>query len=208
MRYLLLLSLLACQRTHDVTIELGPDNQRISVGFQCRRLDNTFIGDIALAGDRLKFRVVVDIIDLGGGLPGCRGEELVQTCATPGRCSIATRSDGTRFCAELDLPIALLGLADQSQLVATVHDQLTKQAITTDAPDRPVLIRSVATTETCDAFEGAGAATHAFAQAQVIGCAYSCPVQLDDIAGPIALSLDVFDDHCEAQVKVCASFPP
>jgi hypothetical protein len=202
MRYLALLALLGCERTHDVSIRLGPDDQSVTTGFQCRRADDTFIGDIALVGDRLKFNVVVDFIDLGGGVPGCRGEELVKTCKQPGACTIAGT---TRFCVPLDLPVALIGQADQKQLIALVHDQLVAQgAITTDAPNGPVLIRAVATTESCTAITPG----HPFALAQVIGCAYSCPVVLDEISGPVGLSLDVLDEHCEAQVKVCAGFPP
>jgi len=202
MRYLVLLMVLGCERTHDVSIRLGPDDKSVTTGFQCRRADDTFIGDIALVGDRLKFNVVVDFIDLGGGVPGCRGEELVKTCKQPGACTIATT---TRYCAPLDLPVALIGQADQKQLIGLVHDQLVAQgAITTDAPNGPVLVRAVATTESCAAITPG----HAFTPDQVIGCAYSCPVVLDEIGGPIGLSLDVLDDHCEAQVKVCASFPP
>ena len=202
MRYLMLLALLGCERTHDVSIRLGPDDQSVTTGFQCRRDDGTFIGDIALVGDRLKFNVVVDFIDLGGGVPGCRGEELVKTCKQRGACTLPTTA---RYCAPLDLPVALIGQADQKQLIGLVHDQLVADgAITTDAPNGPLLIRAVATTESCAAITPG----HPFALAQVIGCAYSCPVVLDDIGGPVGLSLDVLDDHCEAQVKVCASFPP
>ena len=203
MRALLLLVLVACQRTHDVTIQMGPNGNSLTVGFQCRAADGTFLAQKALdANNQLAFNVVVDLIDLGGGLPGCRGEELVQTCAG-GKCSIATRSDGTRFCVPMRIPLGLVGQADQAQLVALVRDQLTKEPVTTDAPDRPVLIRSVATTEPCPT-----SPTQPFDLARVIGCAYSCPVVLDDISGPVSLSLDALDNNCEPEVRVCASFPP
>jgi len=43
--------------------------------------------------------------------------------------------------------------------------------------------------------------------AQAVGCAYSCPAVLDDIDGPISLSLDTLNQQCEQQVRACAAFP-
>ena len=43
---------------------------------------------------------------------------------------------------------------------------------------------------------------------RLVGCAYSCPVQLDDVDGAIALSLDTLSRMCERDVRACSVFPP
>ena len=40
-----------------------------------------------------------------------------------------------------------------------------------------------------------------------LGCAYSCPVQLDQVSGSVAISIDTVDNRCEAAVRACAAFP-
>ena len=141
---------------------------------------------------------------LGGSLPGCRGEELFAACGG-GACEIVTRPDGTRYCEDITVSQADVAAAMKDNfapMLNSIRTQLQAQPITLDAPDDPVLIRSVATTESCAAVPAA------FDPTQLVGCAYSCPVQLDEVDGPVALSLDTLTRACEREVKFCAAFPP
>lgn len=205
MRLLVLAVCLAgCQRAHDVSIQIGPDDETLTIGFQCKQDDGTLLAERAHVGGMYRFSVVVDVIDLGGRLAGCRGEELVKTCAVPGTCTVVPRDDGTRYCVDVVLPETIVHAGGQKDLIDLLRPQLEAQVVTTDAPDRPVMLRAVATTEPCDTFRSSLAP---FDQARVTGCAYSCPVQLDAVAGPVALSLDSLNDRCASQVGVCAAFP-
>jgi hypothetical protein len=200
-----LAALAACQRTHDVSIQLGPDDATFTIGFQCRLDNGVPLLERAHIGEVYRFSVVVDLIDLGGMLGGCRGEELIRACSS-GACTVIPREDGTRYCVTVELAESLIRSGDARAILDAIGAQLRTDVITTDAPDRPVLIRAVGTAQACDELRDAPDAE--LDLALVTGCAYSCPVQLDAVAGPIALSLDALDDRCAPQVFLCAAFPP
>jgi hypothetical protein len=199
---LALLAFAACQRTREVTLQLGPTPDTITLGFVCRQDadPSLFLAERARVGPNFEFNVIVDIIDLGGQLPGCRGEELVAACPS-GTCSIVPRASG-RYCQRVSFAASLVNPDDLKPLLEAVRTQLDDELVTLDAPDRPVLIRALATTE-----GDCGDVPDTFDPDQLVGCAYSCPVQLDAIDGPIALSLDALSNTCEPEVRACARYP-
>jgi hypothetical protein len=199
---MLLLAIAGCQRTHEVSLRLGPNDSTITAGFLCvEDADPTKpLVNRALVGQTFTFRVVIDVIEMSGQFPGCRGEELVTACKG-GKCSIVKRPDGTRYCEEVTFTTADLAVADPRPLLQKIKGQLAMDAVSLNAPDAPVLIRAVATRQTCAELDAP------FVDSELIGCAYSCPAQLDGIDGPISLSLDVLDNTCEKEVRGCAKFP-
>ena len=199
-----LLALAACSKTNDVTLLLGPDEDRISRGFVCRRTgapNAPFLMQDVFANGKLRFAFVVDVLELDaeGVFPGCRGEELFAYCQTHD-CARSLK----RTCipdVEVDFP-ASFDANDPVQLQALVtklRASLAGKTLVKDAPSAPVIIRVVAMAD-CPA------ATKLDPTA-ALGCAYSCPVQLDNISGSVAISLDTFSDNCEPEVQACAAFP-
>ena len=207
MRLALLFALAACQQAHVVTIQLGPSGDTLTAGFACvQDADPTRLlaGRAIQPGGGLRFSIIVDIVTLGGQLPGCRGEELFEACGD-GACEVVPRADGTRYCRDIDVDQAAVIAAmnnNLTPLLDAIRTQLREEPVTLDAPDVPVLLRAVATTESCDAL------APEFDPTRLVGCAYSCPAQLDDVDGPIALSLDALTRQCEGEVRACAVFPP
>ncbi len=198
-----MLALLACQRTHEVTVQLGPNDHALTIGFLCRQDADPgkLLGERARSGTAYTFQVVVDVIDLGGQLAGCRGEELIAACSS-NACSVTPTT--TRFCHSIQVEAGDFQPANRAKLLAQIHEDLRAAGpIISDAPDRPVLIRAIATTEAA----GCTTIPDQFDGDKLVGCAYSCPVQLDAIDGPIALSLDTLDDSCERVVRACAKYP-
>lgn len=213
MRAIWILALAACQQAHVVTLQLGPSEDTLSIGFVCREepepgmpgMMTPLLAQRAIQPDgRAEFSMIVDVITLGGVLPGCRGEELFSGCKQSGDCEVVPRADGTRFCRRVEVTADAVAAAtsdrDFAPMLQQLREQLQVEAVTLDAPDQPVLIRALATTEPCT--------PEVLDVEELIGCAYSCPAQLDEVDGPIALSLDAIDDRCEREVKACASFPP
>jgi hypothetical protein len=204
MRLLLILALAACQTGHDVKLLLGPDENTLSAGFLC--VDETgaeLVRQTTIGGNPpvLQFAIVVDLVTLGERVLGCRGEELVTGCAD-GECAIASRS----------CRVVSLELASPAGLLEAVTAQLAGFKITDDAPDEPVIVRVVAfdlpnplgvgVTE-CPR-ELLDPATDLTAGA--VGCAYSCPVELDNV-DRVSVSLDTLTRMCEPVVRLCAGFP-
>lgn len=205
MRALCLLALAACQQAHTVELQLGPTGDTLTAGFACLQdADPTrLLANRAVQPNGgLRFSIIVDVITLGGELPGCRGEELFAACGE-GACTIVPRDDGTRYCREIEVDAAAVVAAmddNLEPLLSSIRTQLRVEPVTLDAPDEPVLLRAVATTEACGVEE--------LDLERLVGCAYSCPAQLDDVDGPISLSLDTLTRQCEREVKACAVFPP
>lgn len=205
----LLLVLAACTKTNDVTLLLGPDEDRLSRGFACRAVaaPNDFLMASALVpGTRtIELALVVDVLELdaSGVFPGCRGEELLSLCRNRD-CKKSVR----RQCVEgvrVEFPPGFdpNNAAHVKGLVDTFHTALGSKPLLKDLPDSPVIIRVVAM-KTCPANWEAAQPLEAD---DALGCAYSCPVQLDQVSGSVAISLDTFDDNCEPAVRSCAAFP-
>ena len=205
----LILAFAACSKTNDVTLLLGPDEDRLSRGFQCRAVavPNDFLMAKALVpGTRmLDFALVVDVLELdsAGVFPGCRGEELLSLCRERD-CKKSVR----RQCVEglrVEFPPSFdaNNPAHVKELVERFRTAIGAKPLLKDLPDSPVIIRVVAM-KTCPSnWEAA----QPLDRDDALGCAYSCPVQLDQVSGSIAISLDTFDDKCENAVRSCAGFP-
>ncbi|MDQ3335596.1 MAG: hypothetical protein M4D80_10555 [Myxococcota bacterium] len=201
----LVIALAACSKTNDVTLLLGPDEDRLSRGFVCRAdaSPNPFLMAAALVPGtgKLRFALVVDVLELdaGGVFPGCRGEELRDLCRTR-NCKKTSR----RTCVdnvEVDFPAGFNpdDPADVKALVTEFRKSIGERTLISDVTSAPVIIRVVAMKE-CPASDDLDVNL-------ALGCAYSCPVQLDQISGSVSISIDTIDNRCESTVRACAGFP-
>lgn len=209
-----LATLVGCQVEHKVKLELAGDAGSISQGFLCRTeaaLPGLAAGDFLferghdLASGEVRFSIVVEVTSLGDVLPGCLPEEILGVCRSVGDCPSAGR-----FCA----PIVAQG--PRGKRLATMNESETAAFVGQlgaalkalpplfrDAPDGPVVVRAVATTEPCETLDVA----ERFAVDGLMGCAYSCPVVLDDLDGALRLGFATSDDFCAAEVRGCAAYP-
>lgn len=193
----ILLLVAACQTGHDVRILLGPTEDTLSLGFVCEDADGRpLIQRTAIGPGELQFAVVVDIITFGDQAPGCRGEELVTACEG-GTCTVHTRQ-----CHVVTLALSQTDTA--ATLLVKLREELADFTVTKNAPDEPVVLRVIAvdlaapqTGDTCPA--------DLDVPNDAVGCAYSCPVQLDDI-DQVSVFLDTLDRRCEATMRLCAGF--
>jgi hypothetical protein len=212
MRALSLLLLVAACQSHEARILLGPNEDTVSIGFLCTGEDGTELirrSEIASPFppqvQRLfQFAVVVDIVDIGDRVLGCRGEELITACEGGG-CSIIKRA-----CHVVTL--RFMGEApDVPTILAKLREQLADFTVTEDAPDKPVVLRVVfadlpetldPNDPTCPA-DIASPATSL--EATALGCAYSCPIELDNV-DRVSLTLDTLTRDCEPAMRICAGF--
>jgi hypothetical protein len=207
-----ILVLASCQTEHVVTLQLGGDVRSISQGFLCRT-------EVAIAGlqaedfllerghdlatGAVTFSLVVDAVSLGDVLPGCLPEEILGVCSDTSACPISER-----FCAEVsaDGPkgkrLSEMSRPERDQFVRNLAERLQAlPPVFRDAPDGPLVVRAVASSERCDNL------TETFKVEKLMACAYSCPVILDDLDGALRLGFATSDDYCAPQVKGCAAYP-
>lgn len=211
---LLLVGLAACQRQHEIGLQLGPTDGTVSLGFRCRQdADPTklLIQRAPIRNGKIIVNLVVDIIDLGGRVLGCRGEEILVACdpgfgGSPGACTLPVSANPIRFCQEVAIEV---GNGDPDRIVADFLAQARGAVITPDAPDQPVILRAVTTTEDCATIRQSpdGERYRSLDKNLAVGCAHSCPVVLDSIEGPVFLSLDALTDQCERAVQLCSNLP-
>jgi hypothetical protein len=200
MRVLVLALLVACQRSHEVQILFGPDEDTISVGFTCVDTNNDLIILRArTAPGELQFALRVDVMTMGKQILGCRGEELIDACDEPGNCALA-KSECTVVTLQLSSG------DDAASIIEKMRTELRKQnfIVTNDAPDTPVVIR--VTLFDLQAPQTSLECPANLPIADAVGCAHSCPVQLDDI-DKVSVSLGTLTRQCEGAVRLCAAFP-
>ncbi len=202
----------ACAVERHVTIELGPPDNTITSGFTCEDPMNPggllFQEAYDRASDRLSFNLVVDLIDVGAHVPSCLGEEVAKTCRG-GTCRVTVADAATRFCQEvsIDHPSQTAALPNQIRDLLAANDPV----VFSDAPHHPVIVRVVATTQPCSEIRlDDGVVWTSLAAGEVIGCAYSCPVDLDIVDGTLEVGLnydarDLTPQQCVHAVQACAA---
>src|SRR5262249_10790583 len=144
----------------------------------------------------IKLTFVVDFIGLDG-FPTCRLTDIVDFCDAHS-CSPIVTPAPTRICKELTGTLATGEMPADG--VNDVLRQLAGTVVTDDAPSDAVILRVVATTQPCSELGDAGG----FNADDLVGCVFSCPLQLDLASGDILLDLPTLTDKCEDQVAGCA----
>jgi hypothetical protein len=99
------------------------------------------------------------------------------------------------------LPPGRVSGAEAITVVGGAIDDLAGEVLTRDAPDGVVIVRLVGTTQSCAELAASGT----FDPERLVGCAHSCPGDLDEIHGDLLLSLEGVGRDCEGAVRVCAS---
>lgn len=187
-------ALAACDEHRSVTLLLGPDDHTLTVGFTCKDDSGNLLLQHARAGGMFTFQLVFETLDLGGDLPGCRGEELLETCVA-GSCQRIQRS-----CTMLSIPVS----SSETDILASLHDKLGHQTLLDDAPSDPIVVRAVTTLQSCDELVPPSGDFPALDPDLALGCAYSCPVVLGELTGSLGLALDTLDNQCAPEVRACA----
>jgi len=196
----------ACSPAHPVTLDLGvtADRDRLPAGFSCKRANGNLMVEDALSGSQFAMSLVVDFLDMDGGLPLCRGDAISTWCDDHGGCLPIEVPGGVRFCTEMRLTI---DPSDPVSAAAAFNAALSGTVVIEDAPDRAVMVRVVGTVQPCSEVEAwTGTSYPTYVPAKVVGCEYSCPVLLDEVEH-LTVSLDTFDQNCEQQVLSCAAGP-
>jgi hypothetical protein len=205
MRALFVFALIAaCVVHHRVQLLLGPRADQPTKGFACgdpMAPGSSMFARAVTPTRRLQFSLAIDMIELPGHVPSCLGEEIKATCEN-GECpyDLANRS-----CIHVDVQLPPAA-NDTAQIVKLVDDWLKQNApvVFGNAPDGAVIVRAIAIDgPTCD---------EVLTSTNILGCAYSCPVVLDQIDGVLSLGLAVQDNlqdpaTCVAAIDACAMFP-
>jgi len=145
-------------------------------------------------GDGAEMSLVLDYLGLDG-VPSCRASQLIEWCNTQG-CPVVQRE-----CVRLRFS----PVPESSQLRRAIDAELNRVSpLTRDAPDGVVLVRAVTTAQACAELEPIGGRFPPLHCASLLGCVYSCPVQLDEVRGQVELELDTFGLCNERDVAVCS----
>jgi hypothetical protein len=198
----------ACTAARSLQVTFGQNGEGLN-GFLCRdSKQNPLLLRLKQAdGGFAAGNLVVDFVALQG-LPGCRTGQVLDWC-TQHSCG---PMPGTRVCIPAVQFPDVTGMT-RPQMRAAIYSALNAVAdsgtqIVSQVPNDPVLVRIVATTESCDAVNNTDSTGNytAFVDTALFGCAYSCPVQLDSVSGgQVYLDFDTLDETCEQGVRACAS---
>ena len=186
----------ACERSHEVELAFAEDDRTRDLrGFSCvEEGTNTplWMRGANQAEQLVTFNLVVDFVDLGG-LPDCRSAQLFDWCAE-NNCSVMSDH---RAC----FPGQVNPQPGQGLDLRQPLEALSDAVVTRDAPDEPLIMRVIATAQSCDDIMAGSALDCAL----LMGCVHSCPVKLDQLDGDLLLDLDAFNNRCHDAVNLCAS---
>ncbi len=154
---------------------------------------------------------VADVVSLAGGNPRCSPGALGEWCDAHA-CNPNAES---RKCFERDI----FDATTAEEAVVAISRELRGlggTTITSNAPGESVLVRVIATTETCAEIQARPNADP-FDCTRLMGCTYSCPVVPESAGGAIDMRLDlglnlpqferIYDQICLEGVYVCARNP-
>jgi hypothetical protein len=204
-------ALIACSIHHHVQLLLGADTATPSGGFLCTTQSGNLQIESAYAAGRLQLAVDVDLIDLGGTLTGGFSTDIIAHCKSV-TCTVISRT-----CIAVDIPFTVG--EDPTKALADIEAVLERSPnIVENATDRPVMVRVITARPRaipvgmpdptpCDInLDDANTV-------DLLGCAYSTPVVLDDVNAPIQIGLETQDgvvkdpQVCLAAISACATFP-
>lgn len=199
---LALVLLTGCNEVRQVRLTFGEEGEGLD-GFLCRQDDGAYLLSRAVpaGGGPVPSSLVIDFIRLEG-LPGCRSGQLIRWCADHD-CSVIPEH---RVCIPAPLPdITGLPRAEAREEIREALRNLSGASVSTEAPDEFIIVRATATLQPCDELVPGGATLPAMHEEELVGCAYSCPAELNAIEGDVYLGFDTLTEQCAQGVRVCAS---
>jgi hypothetical protein len=202
-KYVLASFLLLASCKDVATVHLTFGAQRTPLAFRCRDASQRILPVRAVDKNRVfRVAILVDFVRLGG-VPGCRPSDIAQWCIGHGCTPITDDPAHARVCFDYERQLGTLASGDDAlKAMGDALADVDGRMISDDAPHEPVLVRAVATAQPCSDFTGAEAV---YDTTQLVGCAMSCPVQLDSVGGDVSLELPTLSDKCEDGVDACAT---
>ena len=185
-----------CEEVRQVELVFAQDNAG-SRGFHCLERSGTpiLLRAVDGAGASVTVNLVVEFVATGE-TPDCRIAPLLAFCES-GDCRPLTAH---RRCLPLDVDDFTNPQQLRDSFEVALAD-VTGSLVSPDAPTGPVVVRVVGTAQPCSELENGGP----LRCDQIVGCARSCPVTLEDHSGELLLDADSLGLCQEFQVNVCAS---
>jgi hypothetical protein len=184
----------ACSRHR--TVDLGFDETGAFFGFRCRQPGtDTAYAARGFIGGRFVACVYFDFVQLPG-IPVCGPSGLVDYCETH---DCVPLTDPLVAPIQIDEPAPTPGSA-QDFVNAQIR-ALDGRVLIDDGPAGPLLIRGVVVAGRCK--DAPPYRPHD--PGAVMGCAVSCPLELDTVDGEIPFGLPSLTDDCTTSVLACAS---
>lgn len=194
------------ERVRSVDVGFGEKLEGLS-GFQCLQDADPSKPLVARVvdsdGNFRPLNLVVDLIEVGDGIPSCRASQILSWCSTRD----CHPSEGRRVVLQLDLTEIVPSAPDAVEKVLQLVADLDGKVIFDDVPSgKPLILRVVGTTQAQGGVEATDPQGRylPFDDASLLGVAYSCPVVLSAASGDLFLGFDALNNRCEAGVVIAA----
>ncbi|HWB78923.1 MAG TPA: hypothetical protein VG755_28370 [Nannocystaceae bacterium] len=183
----------ACrEEVREVQLVFGATPMRVSDGLVCPVGDGYLIDELWSSGVASGC-MVVDFVPTNGAR-GCRISELSIGCTD-------------EPCAPDESRRVLLPLTGQPMnpapkaIQSWIEHQVEGEVLFDDAPDMLAIVRATIVRQACEDVDELR-----FSCNDVVGCVFSCPVDIGTFSGDVVLELDSLNEMtCLRDVRVCAS---
>lgn len=202
----------SCEPVNTLKVTFGDESEGLD-GFLCKDTGGQYIlervrptyedgGTYGPDAGVAPASFVTDFI-VTNGVQDCRTSQLIKECKKKD-CSV---SPSTRFCVPIQLPYGL-DKVPREDVRALVKEQLKtglKGEAIADAPDGFVMMRAIATTQSCaELMPTASGVLPEFDKKKLVGCAYSCPLLFDRLQQEVYLGFDTLTGLCEQGLRTCS----
>ncbi|MFT3835694.1 MAG: hypothetical protein QM723_01690 [Myxococcaceae bacterium] len=198
----------ACVDHRTVGVTFGSDGEGLD-GFLCKDSSGKMVLDRlepdggGIDGGLQPASLVTDFIRLGG-LPGCRTGQLIDWCGDHTCAPI----DSTRVCTPISLPSGVTGTPRETvraEVKAALAQTLTGHEVIAQAPDEFVMLRMIATRQPCaDVMPNQSGQLPPYDQTQLVGCAYSCVTNFNEVDQDVYIGFDSLTAMCEQGLRTCS----
>jgi hypothetical protein len=203
------LLIFACVDHRTVEVTFGDDGEGLD-GFLCQDSNDVMLldrlepdGGASVDGGLEPASLVTDFLRLGG-VPSCRSSQLIEWCKTHTCAPI----DSTRVCTRIQLPSGVTGAPRptvRAEVQTALQQSISGQEVIAQAPNEFVMLRVIATRQPCEEImPNASGTLPDYDQTQLVGCAYSCVTNFNEVQQDVYLGFDTLTASCEQGVRTCS----
>jgi hypothetical protein len=189
------------EEVREINLVFGANKLRVSDGIACQ-VGSDFLIESVWTDPEPGGCLVLDLVPTQG-TRGCRISELSPVCTEQGCTPDPEYRVRLPLKGQAQVPPGMMMQSPKAQAAAIstwLSEQLESQVVLDDAPELLAIVRATIVRSACEDVSD----EPRFACSDVVGCVFSCPIDIGTFSGDVVLELDSLSE-CVGAIRQCAS---